>query len=131
MSLQDPIADFLTRIRNAQSAQKKIVTMPSSRPKVALAMVLKEEGYIIDYQFDQIDKKPILAITLKYYQGKGVIARIKRVSRPGLRVYKSWKKLPKVLDGLGIAIVSTSKGIMTDQTARRSHVGGEVLCFVE
>jgi len=128
--MTDPIADMFTRIRNGQSATKVAVTMPSSKLKVAIANLLKEEGYISDYSVSG-DVKPELAVTLKYFEGKEVIEVIKRVSRPGLRIYKSCDELPKVLAGMGIAIISTSKGLMTDRAARSAGIGGEVLGFVE
>ena len=127
--MTDPIADMFTRIRNGQSAAKTAVTMPSSKVKVAIANLLKEEGYITEYSVSG-DTKPELAVTLKYFEGKEVIETIKRVSRPGLRVYKGSNELPKVLAGMGIAIVSTSKGLMTDRAARSAGLGGEVLGFV-
>ena len=130
MSMTDPIADMLTRIRNAQMAEKVSVAMPSSKIKVAIASVLKEEGYIDDFAVRDSDGKPQLDLALKYYAGNPVIGRIERVSRPGLRVYKGKDELPRVLDGLGVAIVSTPKGVMTDRKARASNVGGEVLCIV-
>lgn len=129
MSMTDPIADMLTRIRNGQAARKKLVEMPSSKVKIAIAKVLKEEGYIGEYRVSE-DAKPTLTIELKYYLGKPVIATIKRVSSPGLRIYKPTEQLPKVLGGLGIAIVSTSRGVMTDKSARATNQGGEVLCVV-
>ena len=129
MSMSDPIADQLTRIRNAAAIRKKQVEMPSSKKKMALAKILKDEGYIKDYSVSG-ETKPVLTIDLKYYEGKSVIAEIKRVSRPGLRVYKPKKDLPKVLNGLGVAIISTSKGLMTDRQARTEGHGGEILCFV-
>ena len=130
MSMTDPIADLLTRIRNGLSATKTEVTMPLSKVKVSIAQVLKDEGYIGGFTSGDIDGKPALTITLKYYQGKPVIDLIKRISRPGLRVYKGKDELPKVLNGLGIAIISTSAGLMTDRAARKAGVGGEVLCAV-
>lgn len=130
MSMQDPIADMLTRIRNGQSAGKKVVSMPSSNLKVSIAEVLKKEGYISDHNKSEDGGKASLSIELKYHQGSPVIDTIKRVSRPGLRIYKKHDELPRVLDGLGIAIVSTSKGVMTDRAARKSGHGGEVLCLV-
>ena len=130
MSMSDPIADMLTRIRNAQQAQKSSVAMPSSKLKVAIAKVLKSEGYIDDFAVSQDDGKAELALSLKYYAGRPVIERIERVSRPGLRVYKGSDDLPRVMNGLGVAIVSTPKGVMTDRKARASKVGGEVLCIV-
>lgn len=129
MSMQDPIADLFTRIRNGQSANKVSVTMPSSKLKVAITQLLKDEGYIADYSVNG-DTKPELEITLKYYQGQPVVESIQRVSRPGLRVYKRKGDLPKVLGGLGVAIVSTSKGIMTDRAARKAGLGGEVIGLV-
>jgi small subunit ribosomal protein S8 len=130
MSMTDPIADMLTRIRNAQMAEKVAVSMPSSKLKVAIAQVLKDEGYIDDFAVRSNDAKPQLDIALKYYAGHPVIERIERVSKPGLRVYKGSDSLPKVMNGLGIAIVSTPKGVMTDRRARASNMGGEVLCIV-
>jgi small subunit ribosomal protein S8 len=130
MSMHDPISDMLTRIRNAQRASKVAVSMPSSKLKVALAKVLKDEGYIEDFSISADEKKPVLDIQLKYYAGRPVIERIERVSRPGLRVYKGTVDIPKVMNGLGVAILSTSKGVMTDRKARAAGVGGELLCFV-
>lgn len=130
MSLQDPIADMLTRIRNGQSADKVSVTMPSSKMKVAIADVLKDEGYITDYAVEQDGAMSSLKIDLKYYQGKPVIEELKRRSRPGLRMYAGKDELPKVNGGLGVAVVSTSKGIMSDRKAREIGEGGEVLCYV-
>ena len=130
MSMPDPIADMLTRIRNAQQAQKSSVAMPSSKLKVAIAKVLKSEGYIDDFAVSQDDGKAELALSLKYYAGRPVIERIERVSRPGLRVYKGSDDLPRVMNGLGVAIVSTPKGVMTDRAARAARAGGEVLCVV-
>lgn len=130
MSMTDPIADMLTRIRNAQTAQKGAVVMPSSKLKVAIASVLKDEGYIDDFAIRENGGKPELDIALKYYAGRPVIERIERISKPGLRVYKGKDDLPRVLNGLGVAIVSTPKGVMTDRKARASNVGGEVLCIV-
>lgn len=129
MSMQDPIADMFTRIRNGQLAQKVAVVMPSSKLRVALAKVLKEEGYITDFAVNG-DVKPELEVTLKYFQGKKVIESIERVSRPGLRIYKKKDELPKVMGGLGIAIVSTSKGVMTDRAARKAGMGGEIIGYV-
>ena len=128
--MTDPIADMFTRIRNGQSAAKTAVTMPSSKVKVAIANLLKEEGYISDFSVTG-EAKPELTVELKYFEGKEVIEVIKRVSRPGLRVYKGAQELPKVLAGMGIAIISTSKGLMTDRAARNAGLGGEVLGFVE
>ncbi len=129
MSMQDPIADMLTRIRNAHAVSKQTVMMSASNTKCAIANSLKEEGFIVDYQVDDQLKKT-LTITLKYYQGKPVISELKRASRPGLRVYKTKDELPKVKDGLGIVVVSTSQGIMSDRQARQRNLGGEVICFV-
>jgi small subunit ribosomal protein S8 len=130
MSMTDPIADMLTRIRNAQSSEKKSVAMPASKLKSAIAQVLKDEGYIEDFAVREGEGKPQLEIGLKYYAGKPVIERIERVSRPGLRIYRPKDELPKVMNGLGVAIVSTSRGVMTDRKARGMGVGGEVLCIV-
>ena len=130
MSMSDPIADLLTRIRNAQMVAKPTVSVPSSKVKVAIAQVLKDEGYIDGFQIKSADGKSELEITLKYYAGQPVIERIERVSRPGLRVYKGRDAIPEVMNGLGVAIVTTPKGVMTDRKARASGVGGEVLCFV-
>jgi small subunit ribosomal protein S8 len=127
--MTDPIADMFTRIRNGQAAAKTAVSMPSSKLKVAVANVLKEEGYISNYAVTE-GAKPELEVTLKYFEGKKVIETIKRVSRPGLRVYKGRDELPQVLAGLGIAIVSTSKGLMTDRAARKAGLGGEIIGFV-
>jgi small subunit ribosomal protein S8 len=128
--MSDPIADMLTRIRNAQMAEKPKVAMPSSKVKVAIAGVLKDEGYIDEFAVRDASGKPLLEIGLKYYAGRPVIEKIERLSRPGLRVYKPCRDIPKVMNGLGIAIVSTSKGVMTDRKARGLGVGGEVLCIV-
>ena len=130
MSMSDPIADMLTRIRNGQSAGKTIVRMPASKQKMAVAKVLKEEGYITDVTSTVEDNKPVMEVSLKYFQGEPVIDMVKRVSRPGLRIYKGRDELPKVRGGLGIAIVSTSKGVMTDRDARKQGHGGEVVAFV-
>ena len=130
MSMSDPIADMLTRIRNAQMAEKVSVAMPSSSLKVAIATVLKDEGYIDDFRVGGEEKKPQLEVALKYYAGRPVIERIERVSKPGLRIYRGKSDLPKVMNGLGVAIVSTSKGVMTDRKARASGIGGEVICVV-
>jgi len=130
MSMSDPIADMLTRIRNAQIVQKSAVTMPSSKLKVAIAQVLKDEGYIDGFAVKVDGAKSELEIGLKYYAGRPVIERIERVSKPGLRVYKGKDDLPKVMNGLGIAIVSTPQGVMTDRRARATNTGGEVLCIV-
>ncbi|RUO75512.1 30S ribosomal protein S8 [Pseudidiomarina taiwanensis] len=129
MSMQDPIADMFTRIRNAQAANKVAVRMPSSKQKVAIAQVLKEEGYIADFNVSG-EVKAELEVTLKYFEGKPVIESIERVSRPGLRIYKKRNELPKVMGGLGVAVVSTSKGLMTDRAARKAGLGGEVIGYV-
>jgi small subunit ribosomal protein S8 len=130
MPMTDPIADMLTRIRNAQSSEKTSVAMPASKLKSAIAQVLKDEGYIEDFAVREQEGRPQLEISLKYYAGKPVIERIERVSRPGLRIYRPKDELPKVMNGLGVAIVSTSRGVMTDRKARGMGVGGEVLCIV-
>lgn len=130
MSMSDPIADMLTRIRNAQMVEKLSVSLPSSKLKQAIAAVLKEEGYIDDFKVSSEGGKPVLEIGLKYYAGRPVIERIERVSRPGLRVYRGSKSIPQVMNGLGVAIVTTPKGVMTDRKARATGVGGEVLCYV-
>jgi small subunit ribosomal protein S8 len=130
MSLQDPISDMLTRIRNAQAATKQTVAMPSSTRKVAIAKVLKDEGYIADYSVAPVEGKLTLTVTLKYYEGKPVIESLQRVSRPGLRIYRGKSELPKVIGGLGVAIVSTSRGLMTDRAARAQGIGGEIICYV-
>lgn len=130
MSMQDPIADMLTRIRNGQAAAKDAVVMPSSKLKLSILKVLQEEGYIAHFEVQGEERKPEVAVALKYYQGKPVIEMLKRVSRPGLRIYKECSELPKILDGLGVAIVSTSRGVMSDRQARKSNLGGEVLCYV-
>ena len=130
MSMSDPIADMLTRIRNAQSVEKPVVSMPSSKLKVAIAQVLKDEGYIDDFAIKNEGTKSELEISLKYYAGRPVIERIERVSRPGLRVYKGRDAIPQVQNGLGVAIVTTPQGVMTDRKARATGVGGEVLCYV-
>lgn len=129
MSMHDPISDMLTRIRNGQRANKASVSMPSSKLKCAIARVLKEEGYIEDFAVSA-DAKPVLNVELKYYAGRPVIERIQRVSRPGLRVYKGSQSIPNVMNGLGVTIVSTSQGVMTDRKARANGVGGELLCVV-
>jgi small subunit ribosomal protein S8 len=128
--MSDPIADMLTRIRNAQSTNKVTVSMPNSKVKVGIAAVLKDEGYITDFRVDENNGKPNLEITLKYFEGRGVIDHLKRASRPGLRVYRGKNELPRVLDGLGIVIVSTSRGYMTDVAARAAGHGGEIICYV-
>ncbi len=129
MSMSDPIADMLTRIRNAQMVEKATVTMPSSKLKVAIAQVLKDEGYIDGFAVKG-DGKAELEVALKYYAGRPVIERIERVSRPGLRVYKGRHEIPQVMNGLGVAIVTTPRGVMTDRKARQAGIGGEVLCYV-
>ena len=130
MSMTDPIADLLTRIRNGQSARKTEVSMASSKLKTAIARVLKEEGYVADYRLDSAGTKQTLIIGLKYYEGRPVIDRLERVSRPGLRIYRGKDELPKVLGGMGTVIVSTPRGVMTDAKARSIGQGGEVLCIV-
>lgn len=130
MSMTDPIADMLTRIRNGQASEKSQVSMPSSKLKTSIAEVLKSEGYIENFQVSEQDGKPVLVVDLKYYEGKPVIESIKRASRPGVRMYKPKDELPKVDAGLGIAIVSTPNGVMTDRAARSAGVGGEVICYV-
>jgi small subunit ribosomal protein S8 len=130
MSMSDPIADMLTRIRNAQMVNKTSVAMPSSKIKVAIAHVLKDEGYIDDFAIIDATGKPELKIGLKYYAGRPVIERIERVSRPGLRVYRGKSDIPTVMNGLGVTIISTPQGVMTDRKARATGTGGEVLCYV-
>jgi len=130
MSMTDPIADMLTRIRNAQMVEQAVVAMPSSKVKLAIAQVLKDEGYIDAFKVSGDGVKPVLEIALKYYAGRPVIEKIERVSKPGLRIYRSKDDIPRVMNGLGIAIVSTSRGVMTDRKARATGVGGEVLCIV-
>jgi len=130
MSMSDPIADMLTRIRNAQMVEKASVSMPSSKLKVAIAQVLKDEGYIDNFAVRGESAKPQLEIALKYYAGRPVIERLERVSRPGLRIYRGRNEIPQVMNGLGVAIVTTPKGVMTDRKARQSGIGGEVLCYV-
>jgi len=130
MSMTDPIADMLTRVRNGQKARKVSVSMPSSNAKVAVAKVLKDEGYVTDYSVEADGAKNVLTIELKYFEGKAVIEQVRRVSKPGLRIYRSMDELPKVLGGLGVAIVSTSAGVMSDKQAREKGIGGEVLCIV-
>jgi len=130
MSMSDPIADMLTRIRNAQRVEKTEVVMPSSKVKVAIADVLKDEGYIEGYSVTEAGGKAELTVGLKYYAGRPVIERLERISKPGLRVYKDRDSLPEVMNGLGVAIVSTSRGVMTDRKARATGVGGEVICYV-
>ncbi len=130
MSMSDPIADMLTRIRNAQMVEKASVSMPASKVKAAIAQVLKDEGYIDGFQVKNADGKNELEIALKYYAGRPVIEHIERVSRPGLRVYRGRNAIPQVQNGLGVAIVTTPRGVMTDRKARAAGVGGEVLCYV-
>ena len=130
MSMSDPIADMLTRIRNAQMVNKLSVSMPASKLKGAIANVLKDEGYIEDFAVVANDGKPTLKISLKYYAGRPVIELLERISKPGLRVYKSGQNIPKVMNGLGVTIMSTSKGVMTDRKAQAAGIGGEVLCVV-
>ena len=130
MSMSDPIADMLTRIRNAQSTNKVTVSMPNSKVKAGIAAVLKDEGYITDFRVDDNNGKPNLEVTLKYFEGRGVIDSLKRASRPGLRIYRGKDELPRVLDGLGIVVVSTSRGFMTDASARAAGHGGELICYV-
>ena len=130
MSMSDPIADMLTRIRNAQATEKASVFVPSSKVKQAIAQVLKDEGYIDGFAVRDNEGKPVIEIALKYYAGKPVIEKLERISRPGLRIYKGRDDIPRVMNGLGVAIVSTSKGVMTDRRARETGVGGEVLCVV-
>ncbi|RLR17963.1 30S ribosomal protein S8 [Sodalis-like symbiont of Bactericera trigonica] len=129
MSMQDPIADMLTRIRNGQAANKTAVSMPSSKLKLAIANLLKKEGFIENYTVEG-DTKPTLELLLKYFHGKPVVETIQRISRPGLRIYKKKDALPKVVAGMGIAVISTSKGVMTDRAARQSGLGGEIICYV-
>jgi len=130
MSMSDPISDMLTRIRNAQSVQKAKVNIPASKVKTGIAQVLKDEGYINDFRDIEVEGKPTLEITLRYMNGRGVIETMRRVSRPGLRQYRGKSGLPKIQNGLGVAVISTSKGIMTDAAARAAGEGGEVLCIV-
>ncbi len=130
MSMSDPIADMLTRIRNAQTVNKTTVAMPSSKLKVAIARVLKDEGYIENFAVAEDGGKPTLSIELKYYAGRPVIEKIERVSRPGLRIYRGKTEIPTVMNGLGVTIVSTPKGVMTDRKARATGIGGEILCYV-
>ena len=128
--MTDPIADMLTRIRNGQRAGKVSVSMPSSKLKSSIAQVLKDEGYIAEFSIEDADGKPVMNVDLKYYEGQPVIETLKRISRPGLRIYKANDELPKVQNGLGVAIVSTSRGVMSDRAARAAGEGGEVLCYV-
>ena len=130
MSMSDPVADMLTRIRNGQGTNKVSITMPASKLKKAIAHVLKDEGYIENFAEPEVQGKPVLNIELKYYAGRPVIEKIERVSKPGLRVYKASQSIPEVMNGLGVAIVSTSKGVMTDRKAKAAGIGGEVLCYV-
>ena len=130
MSMSDPIADMLTRIRNGQSAKKVDVSMAATKIKAAIAEVLKTEGYISDYKIEDIDSKKQMTVTLKYYQDKPVIDNIRRISRPGLRIYRNKNNLPQVIGGMGIAIVSTSNGVMSDRAARLLGKGGEIICYV-
>ena len=130
MSINDPIGDFLTRIRNGQSARKKFISSPSSKQREAVAAVLKDEGYIADFSVQAEGNKKTITVTLKYFQGKPVIERLERVSKPSLRIYKAADELPKVLGGLGVAIVSTSQGLVSDRKARAAGQGGEVVCVV-
>ncbi len=129
MSMQDPIADLLTRIRNGQASGKVMVSMPSSKQKLAIANLLLKEGYVASVNVSG-DTKKVLEIGLKYYEGKPVVEMIQRVSRPGLRIYKKCRDLPRIMNGLGIAVISTSKGLMTDRAARKDGLGGEVVCYV-
>lgn len=131
MSMSDPISDMLTRIRNGQSANKVTVDIPASKVKKAIANVLKDEGFIEDFVVNEEDAKANITVTLKYYMGEPVISKMKRISRPGLRIYKSVDELPRVIGGMGVAIVSTSNGVMSDRAARAAGHGGEVLCTVE
>jgi small subunit ribosomal protein S8 len=130
MSMSDPISDMLTRIRNAQAVQKTKVNIPASKVKTGIAQVLKDEGYIDDFRESEVDGKPSLEVTLRYMNGRGVIETLKRYSSPGLRQYRGKNDLPKIQNGLGVAVISTSKGIMTDAAARAAGEGGEVLCIV-
>ncbi|MCH9643323.1 MAG: 30S ribosomal protein S8 [Gammaproteobacteria bacterium] len=130
MSMQDPISDMLTRIRNSLAVFKKTVTMPHSKSKAAIAKVLHDEGYISEFRQETQENKSVLVIELKYFEGKPVIERLERVSRPSLRVYKQKNELPKVDNGLGVAVISTSQGVMSDRLARRAGCGGEVICYV-
>lgn len=130
MSMQDPLADMFTRIRNAQMARKTKVDIPSSSTKVDIAKVLQDEGFIAGYEVGGEEKKPVLTVQLKYFEGSPVIAEIQRVSRPGLRVYKGAKEIPRVKGGLGVMVVSTNQGVMSDRSARQSNVGGELICEV-
>ncbi|TXH66559.1 MAG: 30S ribosomal protein S8 [Thiothrix sp.] len=131
MSMSDPIADMLTRIRNGQAASKATVSFPASKQKKAILEVLLNEGYILGYDVDENGGKPVTTVKLKYFQGKPVISRLTRVSRPGLRIFRGKDQLPTVLGGYGVAIISTSKGVMSDRAARTAGHGGEVICIVE
>ena len=128
--MTDPIADMLTRIRNATRIERPVVDMPTSKLRRGIAQVLKDEGYIEDFALREVDGKPVIEIGLKYYAGKPVIEKIERVSRPGLRIYKAKDDIPRLMNGLGVAIVSTSRGVMTDRKARATGIGGEVICIV-
>ena len=130
MSMQDPISDMLTRVRNAQATHKVTVSMPLSNQKKAIAKLLADEGYVNGSQSEEINGKPALTIELKYHEGQPVIELLQRVSRPGLRIYRACRDLPKVLGGLGVVIVSTPKGLMTDRAARKAGLGGEIVCYV-
>lgn len=130
MTMQDPIADMLTRIRNGQAARKAEVTMPESKQRVAIAEVLKREGYIEDFRSEANDALRTLTITLKYFEGRPVIEDLRRVSRPGLRVYRAKDAIPKVRGGLGVTVVSTSRGVLSDREARRQGLGGEIICYI-
>ncbi len=130
MSMSDPIADMLTRVRNGQMAMKTSVSMPASKVKASIAAVLKDEGYIDSFDLSEVEGKPTLAIGLRYYEGVAVIEKISRVSRPGLRIFRGKDELPSVKNGLGVAIISTSKGMMSDRSARSAGIGGEVVCTV-
>jgi small subunit ribosomal protein S8 len=130
MSMSDPISDMLTRIRNAQAVQKTTVNIPASKVKKGIAQVMKDEGYITDFRDVEVDGKPAMEVTLRYMEGRGVIETLKRASRPGLRQYRGKDDLPKILNGLGVAVISTSKGIMTDASARAAGQGGEILCYI-
>lgn len=130
MSMQDPIADMLTCIRNSQSARKLYVNLFYSKIKISIIKVLQIEGYIENFLIEEKEKNKIIKVNLKYFKGKSVIQKIKRISKPGLRIYKPANKLPKIMNGLGIAIISTSKGVITDHTARKINIGGEIICYV-
>ena len=130
MSLSDPIGDMIARIKNAQLRNQKIVELPSSNFKISISEILKNEGYIIDYKIDDNKKKPVLSINLKYHSGNPVISTIERISKPGRRIFSSAESLPKINNGLGIAIISTPKGVMTDLDARKQKIGGEIICKV-